>query len=75
MRDTLARESSRSALRTPPGEWFSDTLHLHETIDCADATDPAAKWGAHPAFGRLSGVEWGRICWKHLDYHLRQFGV
>jgi hypothetical protein len=29
----------------------------------------------HPFFGRLSGDEWGRLIYKHLDHHLRQFGV
>jgi len=25
--------------------------------------------------GRLKGEEWGRMMWKHLDHHLRQFGA
>jgi hypothetical protein len=29
----------------------------------------------HPFFGRLSGENWGRLVYKHLDHHLRQFGV
>jgi hypothetical protein len=29
----------------------------------------------HPFFGRLSGEKWGRLVYKHLDHHLRQFGV
>lgn len=29
----------------------------------------------HPFFGRLSGPEWGVLMGKHLDHHLRQFGV
>ena len=29
----------------------------------------------HPFFGRLSGDQWGRLAHKHLDHHLRQFGV
>jgi hypothetical protein len=29
----------------------------------------------HPFFGRLSGEQWGRLVYKHLDHHLRQFGV
>jgi hypothetical protein len=29
----------------------------------------------HPFFGRLSGDKWGRLVYKHLDHHLRQFGV
>ena len=30
---------------------------------------------AHPMFGKLTADQWGRSMWKHLDHHLRQFGV
>ena len=29
----------------------------------------------HPAFGNLDTNEWGIAAWKHMDHHLRQFGV
>ncbi len=29
----------------------------------------------HSFFGRLNGDEWGRLMYKHLDHHLRQFGA
>ncbi len=29
----------------------------------------------HGFFGRLSGKQWGETQYKHLDHHLRQFGV
>jgi hypothetical protein len=29
----------------------------------------------HPFFGRMTPQEWDVIQWKHLDHHLRQFGV
>jgi len=28
----------------------------------------------HAFFGPLTGDEWGRLMFKHLDHHLRQFG-
>ncbi len=27
----------------------------------------------HPFFGELTMQDWGRLIWKHLDHHLRQF--
>lgn len=30
---------------------------------------------AHPVFGKLSKEQWSKATWKHLDHHLRQFGV
>ena len=35
----------------------------------------AAAEATHGFFGRLSGEEWGVLMHKHLDHHLRQFGV
>ena len=32
-------------------------------------------WPRHPAFGALSGSSWARLGYKHVDHHLRQFGV
>jgi hypothetical protein len=29
----------------------------------------------HPFFGKLTPEQWGVFQWKHLDHHLRQFGV
>jgi hypothetical protein len=31
--------------------------------------------GIHPFFGRLSHKEWGRLIWKHMDHHLKQFSA
>jgi hypothetical protein len=29
----------------------------------------------HPFFGTMTDEDWGKIIYKHLDHHLRQFGV
>lgn len=29
----------------------------------------------HPVFGTYTSEQWGKSMWKHLDHHLRQFGV
>jgi hypothetical protein len=31
--------------------------------------------GPHPFFGKMTVEEWDRLQAKHLDHHLRQFGV
>ena len=36
--------------------------------------DTAAK-ATHAFFGKLTGEEWGRLMYKHIDHHLRQFGA
>lgn len=32
-------------------------------------------WDPHPAFGTFTLHQWGQMQYKHLDHHLRQFGV
>jgi len=29
----------------------------------------------HPVFGKMTKENWSRATWKHLDHHLKQFGV
>lgn len=29
----------------------------------------------HPAFGRLSEKDWGALGYRHIDHHLKQFGL
>lgn len=29
----------------------------------------------HPFFGPMTPMEWDTLQWKHLDHHLRQYGV
>jgi hypothetical protein len=33
------------------------------------------KCSYHPMFGKMSAREWALIAHKHIDHHLRQFGV
>ncbi len=35
----------------------------------------AIKVTKHPFFGEMTLEEWDILQWKHLDHHLRQFGV
>jgi Protein of unknown function (DUF1569) len=42
---------------------------FHEGGDGGCTTHP------HPFFGPLTPGEWGKGMYKHLDHHLRQFGV
>jgi hypothetical protein len=41
---------------------------------CAAGPDAAARY-AHAFVGTLTGEEWGRMQFKHIDHHLRQFGA
>lgn len=46
-----------------------------DLIDKFTATDIDGPWCSSASFGPLTGREWSRFQAKHLDHHLRQFGV
>jgi len=39
------------------------------------AGEKGVKAQQHPFLGKLTPQEWGRINYKHLDHHFRQFGI
>jgi hypothetical protein len=62
-------------LGTRPTTWDADLARLRELIKRFAARGPAAEWPPSQVFGRIGGAGWGALAHKHLDYHLRQFGV
>lgn len=60
---------------TSPGRWPDDIAALHALVNRMARKNPAAEWGIHPVFGRVSGREWRLLSRRHLDHHFRQFGV
>lgn len=67
--------TSPELLTTPAGGWDADVAALRTLIDRFVAKGSAGPFPEHPAFGRLNGRMWGVLAWRHLDHHLRQFGV
>lgn len=44
-------------------------------IDQVASRDLDGVWGNSAAFRHMSGRDWSRLNARHLDHHLRQFGV
>ena len=59
---------------TTPAEFQADVDELKVLM--AKFVAPAGQgMETHPIFGNLTAGEWGRWGYRHLDHHLRQFGV
>jgi hypothetical protein len=58
-----------------PGDWPSECTTLLTLVDRFAERDRAGRWPDHPAFGKLTGRDWGVLAYRHIDHHLRQFGV
>ena len=48
---------------------------LLSMIDAFYQKKTQTKWEPHPMFGDFTHEQWGQLEYKHLDYHLGQFGV
>lgn len=61
-------------LARAPAPWTTEVTDVTALMDrlAARADGP---FGDHPAFGRLTSRAWGRLMFRHVDHHLRQFGV
>lgn len=59
--DACDFEEERIKLITTINDFHNKALNMH--------------WPKHPYFGHFSTDQWGKIQYKHLDHHLKQFGV
>jgi hypothetical protein len=57
-------------------EFERERARVVSLVDRFGRLGPAGVDGVvHSFFGRLTGEQWGRLMYKHLDHHLRQFGA
>ena len=68
-------QTSREMLLTKPGEFEADRRRLLSMLEETAQRGVNATWFPHPAFGNLNGRDYGALLHRHVDYHLRQFGV
>ena len=56
-------------------EFAAECAELHALMQKLPARRNEKEWPPHPAFGPMTGKDWGALGHKHIDHHLRQFGV
>ena len=68
-------KAPHGAFDLKPGDWGSDRQQVVTLIE-RFALAPAEQLGQfHPSMGRMSYRDWDVLMYRHLDHHLRQFGV
>ncbi|MBT8281076.1 MAG: DUF1569 domain-containing protein [Muriicola sp.] len=67
--------TSPFAKATEAKDFDSEREMLQKMISQFHELNKRESWNPHPLFGRLSHDQWGKMQYKHLDHHLRQFGV
>ena len=58
-----------------PGGWSEEVADLRDQLNGLVQRGAEALSPTHPAFGTLSAKQWGVLIYRHVDHHLRQFGV
>jgi hypothetical protein len=61
-------------LTRKPAEWTTELATLRSAITRFVSRDIHGPWTPHVAFGKIDGRQWGRLTYRHMDYHLGQFG-
>ncbi len=68
-------QSPPGAFSTPSLGWERDRDVVVELIERFAATAADKLAVGHPSFGRMRPRDWDVLQYRHLDHHLRQFGV
>ncbi|GHC49190.1 DUF1569 domain-containing protein [Ulvibacter litoralis] len=58
-----------------PKDFKQEKATIESLLEEANAQRDKTDWKPHPGFGYYTAQQWGKIQYKHLDHHLRQFGV
>ena len=53
----------------------NEKAKLVELVGEAYSQREKNEWNPHPGFGYFTKDQWGQMQYKHLDHHLKQFGV
>ena len=67
--------TSPELLERRPLGWTNELDTLRAMLDRFTERSINGQWTPHVAFGPISGTQWGRLTYRHLDHHLKQFGV
>jgi hypothetical protein len=58
-----------------PAAWNGEVVTLSALIEKFGTRSEKDAWPPHPAFGKMSGRQWGALVYKHCNHHFTQFGV
>ncbi len=68
-------ETAPQMLQTQPENWETDLKSVTDLLALFPESTDKTDWPMHPFFGDLDGKTLARINFRHIDHHLRQFGV
>ena len=68
-------QTAPELLGRKPSPWSVERAAVRDRVLAFERLDPRATWPEHPVFGKMSAKAWCVFAYRHMDHHLRQFGV
>jgi hypothetical protein len=72
--EVTAPELDQNQQGSPARDFYTELEFLLKMMDVFNERE-GTKFKPHPMFGQLSKKQWRDLLVKHLNHHLRQFGV
>jgi hypothetical protein len=60
---------------TPSETFEKDKKELFRFIEKFVSVEKEMKFQPSPVFGKITNKDWGRLMWRHVNHHLKQFGL
>lgn len=70
-----SREFNQQEDGRKPQEFLADRQIVIDSINQLGSLSLDHECLGHPMFGKMTAKEWALIAHKHIDHHLKQFGV
>lgn len=67
--------TSKQFLVNETDDLETEKQRLIDQLNIFEKKSTNLHWPEHPAFGDFNTDQWGKMQYKHIDHHLRQFGV
>ena len=72
--EATADELDQQIAGSKPRDFYTELEFLLKMVDVFNEREEA-KFKPHPMFGKLNKKQWRDLLVKHLNHHLKQFGV
>lgn len=67
--------TAKEFIRTEQLDFEPTKTELIQKVEKLSEGFQVIKLEVHPFWGKLNQADWNNLNWKHLDHHLKQFGV
>lgn len=68
-------QTSPELIGRKPLEWESERAAVRRHVESFENLNPKMTWPEHPVFGKMTPKAWSVFAYRHMDHHLRQFGI